>query len=196
MKSKILNPKSYTIAKYLLTISMLFFYILCFIILIVAIKQKDNTLSDWLKNNYLKLSIIMILAGIVFGSVYFGLRLFFHIKSEYKYNKKELIYVIVYLFCFSLLIIFGFLLTFSYRYDPLNAYVLNFVFIVFIFVLGITISILETLSRIKEQAVVNRTWFEANQNLKVDNLEKKEQIIKTQKLLNKDKNPFMEDEND
>ncbi|QGS51910.1 hypothetical protein [Spiroplasma tabanidicola] len=193
MKNNI-NPKSYTLTKYLLTISMLSFYLLCFLMVVVSIKTKQANLGEWWTNNYLKVGFILQVMGMLFGIIYFLIRYRLHKRSEYKYNKKESYFVITYLCSFILLIVFCFLLLLVMKYAIVSYFVLTFIFIIFVFILGITISVLETISRLKEQALVNKVWFENNKGKKTQHEIKEEK--KAQELLEKNDNPFMEEKND
>ncbi|AOG60557.1 hypothetical protein SHELI_v1c06060 [Spiroplasma helicoides] len=201
MKNNI-NPKSYTLIKYLLTISMLFFYLIGILGIVYSIKTKNSiNYDDFWVSNYYYLAVVCLFIAIMSAVSYLIIRNYMHKNSGHKFNKKEKIYTYCYSFSFIVVIFFTLIIIFAKEFAGSSLLIVDSVVLFVVFAIGIEISLLETYSRITEQALINKMWFlrkeqeknEAiNETIKENNIEKSENK-KVELKDKKDKNPFMEE---
>ncbi|AGR41127.1 hypothetical protein [Spiroplasma taiwanense] len=189
MKSSSINPKSFLIVKFLLTVSLFLNYTINLVVLLNVLKSQYN--NFWIDRNlYFSLQIVLFIFSVIAFLLFILIRFHLHKKMQYKYNKKELIQIFLLCIFVFLIITMSLIVIFIDSYYSINklAFVISLTIIEIAF--GITSSILESFSRINEQAIVNREWkLEPKDNLLE---EEKNEIKSTQK--NKVKNPFLEGE--
>ncbi|WP_339020305.1 hypothetical protein [Spiroplasma endosymbiont of Atherix ibis] len=189
MKNKI-NPRSFTMIKFLLTLGLIFNYSVSLVSVIDIFKGKDNNLLLNTKT-YLAIQLLLFISAIISILIFFFIRRDINKKLNYKYNKKEkkIIYIISLLIILIFLISLVNLLMFLFLFK--NIIILIFTLLIIQLLIGVAVSILESYSRLKEQALVNKIWFSDEESAN------KVSKNKTKVLEKKDDfNPFMEDNND
>ncbi|AUB31523.1 hypothetical protein [Spiroplasma floricola] len=192
MKNKI-NPRSFTMIKFLLTLGLIFNYSISLVSVIDVFKSKNNNLLLNTKT-YLAVQLLLFISAIISILIFFLVRKDVNKKLSYKYNKKEkkLIYIICFLVALIFLISLVNLLMFLFLFK--NIIIMIFTFLIIQLLLGIGVSILESYSRLTEQALVNKLWFNNEENTQnVDKTSKTETKVLDKK---DDFNPFMEENND
>lgn len=201
---KVLNPRTLSFIKYILTLAYVIFYTmpaLGFIDSLSKLKIAHDTL--------LKIQIILTVFGIICMGIYFVLRTILHRRSTYSYNKSENIQLILFItFCILILI-----LSVAYSFVEINlrgltTQIMFYVFEPIIIGFGIGGSMLEQRTRINEQITIYNLWYESLENeekSKEDNTKNKKtksndgvKIINDEKVIEKEiknkSNPFMDDE--
>ncbi|QHX36639.1 hypothetical protein [Spiroplasma sp. BIUS-1] len=187
MKDKI-NPRSFTMTKFLLTLGLILNYTISLMAFINIHKgNEENLLLS--TRSYLIIEILLLVSSMVSFIVFFLVRKDINKKINYKYNKKEktLIYIIFSILSLVFVITFINLFTIFFIFEKIE--ILIIVLLVVQLIIGISISILESYSRLSEQVIVNKLWFE--------NDEDKKEVKKSEtKVINKKENfnPFMEEE--
>ncbi len=195
MKNKI-NPKTFVFIKFLLTLSLILMYSIGLISLVYAIKTQNNDLLAF-SEIYYKIQFTLYFLAILAGIIYFILRFYIHKLTKQKFTKNEKIYISMSC-CFMIVVFLLGLATILFKnLDPWTRLISTIVVIIVLFIFGVSISILETLSRLTEQHHINKTWYEeiklketgVNPMNKTKNIE--------EKVLDKKKvdNPFMENDN-
>ncbi|AHB36388.1 hypothetical protein [Spiroplasma apis] len=195
MKNKI-NPKTFVFIKFLLTLSLILMYSIGLISLVYAIKTKNNDVLAF-SEIYYKIQFTLYFLAILAGIIYFILRFYIHKLTKQKFTKNEKIYISM--SCCFMIVVFllGLAVILFKNLDPRTRLISTIVVIIVLFIFGVSISILETLSRLTEQHHINKTWYEeiklketvVNPMNKTKNIE--------EKVLDKKKvdNPFMENDN-
>ncbi len=195
MKNKI-NPKTFVFIKFLLTLSLILMYSIGLISLVYAIKTQNNDVLAF-SEIYYKIQFTLYFLAILAGIIYFILRFYIHKLTKQKFTKNEKIYISM--SCCFMIVVFllGLAVILFKNLDPRTRLISTIVVIIVLFIFGVSISILETLSRLTEQHHINKTWYEeiklketvVNPMNKTKNIE--------EKVLDKKKvdNPFMENDN-
>ncbi|ADR24188.1 conserved hypothetical protein [Mycoplasma leachii PG50] len=199
MENKI-NYKTYKLLKHLATISSV---VLAICILLTFIQfTKDRPIFTSLIP-FISLEIILLILAFISLLIYIINRIKKQKSSNYKYVKKEIIYLYtslsLYMFSFILTIIY---LLIGLLVNNSSAIKISFYIIIIIFFICIILSsIFETLSRLNEQILLYKQEYQKQQQLKQQNNNlNKQVIIKNQtnkdnktKTKNNSKNPFIED---
>ncbi|ATX71012.1 hypothetical protein [Spiroplasma clarkii] len=190
MNSKI-NPKSYVFVKYTFTFSMLLWYLIGFVSLAVAIKQQNGVFDEWINLNHLKLNLVFLGLALVAGVVYLMLRIYLHKKSSYTLKPKEKQKIIINICLYLLVMGLAIVLICGSLMSVVVFYGLAIALCIILILLGIVISMLDTLSIAGEQVLVVQAWNEKDPaDLETPNGVEENQV----KLEKKDKtNPFMEE---
>ncbi|QVJ95132.1 MFS transporter [Mycoplasma mycoides] len=194
MENKI-NHKTYKSLKYLLTISSVILAICLLLVFVQFTKAKPLFIS---LTPFISLLVILLVLSFTCLLVYIIYRMKILKTSNYKYIKKE----IIYLYTSFSLYIFSFILTVIYLIIALlikNSEFIRIMFYVVISIFFICIilsSVFETLSRLKEQILLYKQQYQSDQQLKLNKeINKKEQTNK--EVINNNnkqsKNPFIED---
>ncbi|AUM62634.1 hypothetical protein [Spiroplasma monobiae] len=186
MKDKI-NPRSFTMTKFLLTLGLILNYTISLVSFIDVFKGNETNLLLSTKS-FLIIQIMLLIFSLICFFVFFLVRRDINKKIEYKYNNKEkkLIYIICLLITLIFLITFINILMFTFLFEKIEIMII--ILLVTQMIFGITISILESFSRLSEQVIVNQIWFKD---------ESKNEVKKSKtKVLDKkeDFNPFMQEE--
>ncbi|KEZ19106.1 MFS transporter [Mycoplasma capricolum] len=199
MENKI-NYKTYKLLKHLATISSVVLAICILLTFIQFTKDKPIFIN---LIPFISLEIILLILAFISLLIYVINRIKKQKSSNYKYVKKE----IIYLYTSLSLYIFSFILTIIYLLIGLlvnnsSAIKISFYIIISIFFICIILSsIFETLSRLNEQILLYKQEYQKQQQLKQQNNNlNKQVIIKNQtnkdnkiKTKNNSKNPFIED---
>ncbi|WP_434335529.1 MFS transporter [Mycoplasma capricolum subsp. capricolum] len=199
MENKI-NYKTYKLLKHLATISSVVLAICILLTFIQFTKDKPIFINVI---PFISLEIILLILAFISLLIYVINRIKKQKSSNYKYVKKE----IIYLYTSLSLYIFSFILTIIYLLIGLlvnnsSAIKISFYIIISIFFICIILSsIFETLSRLNEQILLYKQEYQKQQQLKQQNNNlNKQVIIKNQtnkdnkiKTKNNSKNPFIED---
>ncbi|WBX36059.1 MFS transporter [Mycoplasma capricolum] len=199
MENKI-NYKTYKLLKHLATISSVVLAICILLTFIQFTKDKPIFIN---LIPFISLEIILLILAFISLLIYVINRIKKQKSSNYKYVKKE----IIYLYTSLSLYMFSFILTIIYLLMGLlvsnnSAIKISFYIIISIFFICIILSsIFETLSRLNEQILLYKQEYQKQQQLKQQNNNlNKQVIIKNQtnkdnktKTKNKSKNPFIED---
>ncbi|AHI52860.1 hypothetical protein [Spiroplasma culicicola] len=192
MNNKI-NPKSYTMLKYLLTLSLLGFYLVGFLSLIVGIKEKDQNLS-WVIENYNLLAILDIAISSGLGILYIVLRTWMHKISGYVFSKKEKNQYLIWTSLLGVVILVSVIITVSHLLSNQAFFIIVIIGFSMMFILGIAISMLEIYSRLHEQELINQKWHFEDIESKPKEINLKKASKETQELFESKKdNPFSED---
>ncbi|WP_369024595.1 MFS transporter [Mycoplasma capricolum] len=194
MENKI-NYKTYKLLKHLATISSVILAICILLTFIQFTKDKPIFIN---LIPFISLEIILLILAFISLLIYVINRIKKQKSSNYKYVKKEIIYLYtslsLYMFSFILTIIY---LLIGLLVNNSSAIKISFYIIISIFFICIILSsIFETLSRLNEQILLYKQEYQKQQN---NNLNK-QVIIKNQtnkdnkiKTKNNSKNPFIED---
>ncbi|ADK69871.1 MFS transporter [Mycoplasma mycoides subsp. mycoides] len=194
MENKI-NHKTYKTLKYLLTISSVILAICLLLVFVQFTKAKPLFIS---LTPFISLLVILLILSFTCLLVYIIYRVKILKTSNYKYIKKE----IIYLYTSFSLYIFSFILTVIYLIIALliknseSIRIMFYVVISIFFICIILSSVFETLSRLKEQILLYKQEYQSQQELKLNKeIDKKEQINKEviNNNNNQSKNPFIED---
>ncbi|ACU78746.1 MFS transporter [Mycoplasma mycoides] len=194
MENKI-NHKTYKSLKYLLTISSVILAICLLLVFVQFTKAKPLFIS---LTPFISLLVILLILSFTCLLVYIIYRMKILKTSNYKYIKKE----IIYLYTSFSLYIFSFILTVIYLIIALliknseSIRIMFYVVISIFFICIILSSIFETLSRLKEQILLYKQQYQSQQQLKLNKeTDNKKQINKevTNNNNNQSKNPFIED---
>ncbi|WP_434324326.1 MFS transporter [Mycoplasma capricolum] len=195
MENKI-NYKTYKLLKHLATISSVVLAI-CILLTFIQFTKDKPIFTNLIP--FISLEIILLILAFISLLIYVINRIKKQKSSNYKYVKKE----IIYLYTSLSLYMFSFILTIIYLLIGLlvnNSSVIKISFYIIISIFFICIilsSIFETLSRLNEQILLYKQEYQKQQQLKQQNNNlNKQVIIKSQ--TNKDdkiktKNPFIED---
>ncbi|WP_434342921.1 MFS transporter [Mycoplasma capricolum] len=199
MENKI-NYKTYKLLKHLATISSVVLAICILLTFIQFTKDKPIFIN---LIPFISLEIILLILAFISLLIYVINRIKKQKSSNYKYVKKEIIYLYtslsLYMFSFILTIIY---LLIGLLVNNSSAIKISFYIIISIFFICIILSsIFETLSRLNEQILLYKQEYQKQQQLKQQNNNlNKQVIIKNQtnknnktKTKNKSKNPFLED---
>ncbi|KIM14207.1 MFS transporter [Mycoplasma capricolum] len=199
MENKI-NYKTYKLLKHLATISSVVLAICILLTFIQFTKDKPIFIN---LIPFISLEIILLILAFISLLIYVINRIKKQKYSNYKYVKKEIIYLYtslsLYMFSFILTIIY---LLIGLLVNNSGAIKISFYIIISIFFICIILSsIFETLSRLNEQILLYKQEYQKQQQLKQQNNNlNKQVIIKNQtnkdnkiKTKNKSKNPFIED---
>ncbi|KKW61397.1 MFS transporter [Mycoplasma capricolum] len=194
MENKI-NYKTYKLLKHLATISSVVLAI-CILLTFIQFTKDKPIFTNLIP--FISLEIILLILAFISLLIYVINRIKKQKSSNYKYVKKEIIYLYtslsLYMFSFILTIIY---LLIGLLVNNSSAIKISFYIIISIFFICIILSsIFETLSRLNEQILLYKQEYQKQQN---NNLNK-QVIIKNQtnkdnkiKTKNKSKNPFIED---
>ncbi|WP_434325387.1 MFS transporter [Mycoplasma capricolum] len=198
MENKI-NYKTYKLLKHLATISSVVLAICILLTFIQFTKDKPIFIN---LIPFISLEIILLILAFISLLIYVINRIKKQKSSNYKYVKKEIIYLYtslsLYMFSFILTIIY---LLIGLLVNNSSAIKISFYIIISIFFICIILSsIFETLSRLNEQILLYKQEYQKQQQLKQQNNNlNKQVIIKNQtnkdnkiKTKNKSKNPFIE----
>ncbi|WP_434328370.1 MFS transporter [Mycoplasma capricolum subsp. capricolum] len=199
MENKI-NYKTYKLLKHLATISSVVLAI-CILLTFIQFTKDKPIFTNLIP--FISLEIILLILAFISLLIYVINRIKKQKSSNYKYVKKE----IIYLYTSLSLYMFSFILTTIYLLIGLlvnnsSAIKISFYIIISIFFICIILSsIFETLSRLNEQILLYKQEYQKQQQLKQQNNNlNKQVIIKNQtnkddkiKTKNKSKNPFIED---
>ncbi|EXU60512.1 MFS transporter [Mycoplasma mycoides] len=194
MENKI-NHKTYKSLKYLLTISSVILAICLLLVFVQFTKAKPLFIS---LTPFISLLVILLILSFTCLLVYIIYRMKILKTSNYKYIKKE----IIYLYTSFSLYIFSFILTVIYLIIALliknseSIRIMFYVVISIFFICIILSSVFETLSRLKEQILLYKQQYQFQQELKLNKeTDNKEQINKEviNNNNNQSKNPFIED---
>ncbi|WP_434336037.1 MFS transporter [Mycoplasma capricolum subsp. capricolum] len=199
MENKI-NYKTYKLLKHLATISSVVLAICILLTFIQFTKDKPIFIN---LIPFISLEIILLILAFISLLIYVINRIKKQKSSNYKYVKKEIIYLYtslsLYMFSFILTIIY---LLIGLLVNNSSAIKTSFYIIISIFFICIILSsIFETLSRLNEQILLYKQEYQKQQQLKQQNNNlNKQVIIKNQtnkddkiKTKNNSKNPFIED---
>lgn len=199
MENKI-NYKTYKLLKHLATISSVVLAICILLTFIQFTKDKPIFIN---LIPFISLEIILLILAFISLLIYVINRIKKQKSSNYKYVKKEIIYLYtslsLYMFSFILTIIY---LLIGLLVNNSSAIKISFYIIISIFFICIILSsIFETLSRLNEQILLYKQEYLKQQQLKQQNNNlDKQVIIKNQtnknnkiKTKNNSKNPFIED---
>ncbi|WP_434329240.1 MFS transporter [Mycoplasma capricolum subsp. capricolum] len=199
MENKI-NYKTYKLLKHLATISSVVLAICILLTFIQFTKDKPIFIN---LIPFISLEIILLILAFISLLIYVINRIKKQKSSNYKYVKKEIIYLYtslsLYMFSFILTIIY---LLIGLLVNNSSAIKISFYIIISTFFICIILSsIFETLSRLNEQILLYKQEYQKQQQLKQQNNNlNKQVIIKNQtnkdnktKTKNKSKNPFIED---
>ncbi|KNG79366.1 MFS transporter [Mycoplasma sp. HU2014] len=189
-----MDYKSHKFLKYLATIGSV---ILSIALLIIYLQkgQENKKIFNSLQP-FIALEIILLILGSLSLISYMIVRWKWKNKSEYEYNKKDIIYLIVSFSLYSFAIIINTLyFTLSLTINSLYSMkILFYVLLPIIFLLMIIASIFETLSRIDEQMFLYKKEYEKiekeNKVKIIPNSVKKENNVESQIKLDDDQNPF------
>lgn len=189
-----MDYKSHKFLKYLATIGSV---ILSIALLIIYLQkgQENKKIFNSLQP-FIALEIILLILGSLSLISYMIVRWKWKNKSEYEYNKKDIIYLIVSFSLYSFVIIINTLyFTLSLTINSLYSIkILFYVLLPIIFLLMIIASIFETLSRIDEQMFLYKKEYEKiekeNKVKIIPNSVKKENNVESQIKLDDDQNPF------
>ncbi|QVK01619.1 hypothetical protein I7636_02580 [Mycoplasma mycoides subsp. capri] len=191
MENKI-NHKTYKSLKYLLTISSVILAICLLLVFVQFTKAKPLFIS---LTPFISLLVILLILSFTCLLVYIIYRMKILKTSNYKYIKKE----IIYLYTSFSLYIFSFILTVIYLIIALliknseSIKIMFYVVISIFFICIILSSVFETLSRLKEQILLYKQQYQSQQQLKLKKeIDKKEQINNNNNE-SESKNPFIED---
>ncbi|QQY77881.1 hypothetical protein JLS56_02630 [Mycoplasma mycoides subsp. capri] len=194
MENKI-NHKTYKSLKYLLTISSVILAICLLLVFVQFTKAKPLFIS---LTPFISLLVILLILSFTCLLVYIIYRIKILKTSNYKYIKKE----IIYLYTSFSLYIFSFILTVIYLIIALliknseSIRIMFYVVISIFFICIILSSVFETLSRLKEQILLYKQQYQSQQQLKLNKeIDNKKQINKEviNNNNNQSKNPFIED---
>ncbi|CDZ18308.1 hypothetical protein FOY66_02340 [Mycoplasma capricolum subsp. capripneumoniae] len=199
MENKI-NYKTYKLLKHLATISSVVLAICILLTFIQFTKDKPIFIN---LIPFISLEIILLILAFISLLIYVINRIKKQKSSNYKYVKKEIIYLYtslsLYMFSFILTIIY---LLIGLLVNNSSAIKISFYIIISIFFICIILSsVFETLSRLNEQILLYKQEYQKQQQLKQQNNNlNKQVIIKNQtnknnkiKTKNNSKNPFIED---
>ncbi|AOQ22146.1 MFS transporter [Mycoplasma capricolum] len=199
MENKI-NYKTYKLLKHLATISSVVLAICILLTFIQFTKDKPIFIN---LIPFISLEIILLILAFISLLIYVINRIKKQKSSNYKYVKKEIIYLYtslsLYMFSFILTIIY---LLIGLLVNNSSAIKISFYIIISIFFICIILSsVFETLSRLNEQILLYKQECQKQQQLKQQNNNlNKQVIIKNQtnknnkiKTKNNSKNPFIED---
>ncbi|AJK51478.1 MFS transporter [Mycoplasma capricolum] len=199
MENKI-NYKTYKLLKHLATISSVVLAICILLTFIQFTKDKPIFIN---LIPFISLEIILLILAFISLLIYIINRIKKQKSSNYKYVKKEIIYLYtslsLYMFSFILTIIY---LLIGLLVNNSSAIKISFYIIISIFFICIILSsVFETLSRLNEQILLYKQEYQKQQQLKQQNNNlNKQVIIKNQtnknnkiKTKNNSKNPFIED---
>lgn len=199
MENKI-NYKTYKLLKHLATISSVVLAICILLTFIQFTKDKPIFIN---LIPFISLEIILLILAFISLLIYVINRIKKQKSSNYKYVKKEIIYLYtslsLYMFSFILTIIY---LLIGLLVNNSSAIKILFYIIISIFFICIILSsVFETLSRLNEQILLYKQEYQKQQQLKQQNNNlNKQVIIKNQtnknnkiKTKNNSKNPFIED---
>ncbi|QIN43771.1 hypothetical protein FOY64_02325 [Mycoplasma capricolum subsp. capripneumoniae] len=199
MENKI-NYKTYKLLKHLATISSVVLAICILLTFIQFTKDKPIFIN---LIPFISLEIILLILAFISLLIYVINRIKKQKSSNYKYVKKEIIYLYtslsLYMFSFILTIIY---LLIGLLVNNSSAIKISFYIIISIFFIYIILSsVFETLSRLNEQILLYKQEYQKQQQLKQQNNNlNKQVIIKNQtnknnkiKTKNNSKNPFIED---
>lgn len=189
-----MDYKSHKFLKYLATIGSV---ILSIALLIIYLQkgQENKKIFNSLQP-FIALEIILLILGSLSLISYMIVRWKWKNKSEYEYNKKDIIYLIVSFSLYSFAIIINTLyFTLSLTINSLYSMkILFYVLLPIIFLLMIIASIFETLSRIDEQMFLYKKEYEKiekeNKVKIIPNSVKKENNVESQIKIDDDQNPF------
>lgn len=189
-----MDYKSHKFLKYLATIGSV---ILSIALLIIYLQkgQENKKIFNSLQP-FIALEIILLILGSLSLISYMIVRWKWKNKSEYEYNKKDIIYLIVSFSLYSFAIIINTLyFTLSLTINSLYSMkILFYVLLPIIFLLMIIASIFETLSRIDKQMFLYKKEYEKiekeNKVKIIPNSVKKENNVESQIKLDDDQNPF------
>ncbi|WP_342259251.1 hypothetical protein [Spiroplasma endosymbiont of Dioctria linearis] len=189
MKSKV-NPRSFTMIKFLLTLGLIFNYSISLISFINVFKSDgQNLLID--NKTYIAIQILLLISAIASLLIFFFLRRNVNKKLNYNYIRREKIQILlcsIFILTIFILSIIDILIIF---FVSKNIYVMVIIFIIVQLILGVVISILESFSRLSEQVIANKLWFEQEDEIKMKVSKEKSKVIEKK---DEDFNPFMQEE--
>ncbi|QVJ95911.1 hypothetical protein I7634_02520 [Mycoplasma mycoides subsp. capri] len=193
MENKI-NHKTYKSLKYLLTISSVILAICLLLVFVQFTKAKPLFIS---LTPFISLLVILLILSFTCLLVYIIYRMKILKTSNYKYIKKEIIYLYtsfsLYIFSFILTVIYLIIALLIKNSEPIR--IMFYVVISIFFICIILSSVFETLSRLKEQILLYKQQYQSQQLKLKKEIDNKEQTNKEviNNNNNQSKNPFIED---
>ncbi|WP_036428220.1 MFS transporter, partial [Mycoplasma capricolum] len=175
MENKI-NYKTYKLLKHLATISSVVLAICILLTFIQFTKDKPIFIN---LIPFISLEIILLILAFISLLIYVINRIKKQKSSNYKYVKKEIIYLYtslsLYMFSFILTIIY---LLIGLLVNNSSAIKISFYIIISIFFICIILSsVFETLSRLNEQILLYKQEYQKQQQLKQQNNNLNKQVI-------------------
>ncbi|ALD66389.1 hypothetical protein [Spiroplasma cantharicola] len=190
MKNKV-NPRSFTLIKFLLTLGLIFNYSISLISFINVFKGNGQSLIIESKT-YIAVQILLLISSISSLLIFFFVRKNVHKKLNYKYIKREKIQILLCLIFISIIFVLSIIDILTFLFIFKNIYVMVIIFLIIQLILGVIISILESFSRLSEQVIANKLWFEEEEEeIKLKENNKKVKVIEKK---DGDFNPFMQEE--
>ncbi|WP_339035017.1 hypothetical protein [Spiroplasma endosymbiont of Cantharis rufa] len=189
MKNKV-NPRSFTMIKFLLTLGLIFNYSISLISFINVFKSDgQNLLID--NKTYFAIQILLFLSSIASLLIFFFVRRNVNKKLNYNYIRREKIQILLCSIFILTIFILSIIDILTIFFVSKNIYVMVIVFIIVQLILGVVISILESFSRLSEQVIANKLWFEQEEKIKLKVSKEKSKVIEKE---DEDFNPFMQEE--
>ncbi len=189
MKSKV-NPRSFTMIKFLLTLGLIFNYSISLISFINVFKSDgQNLLID--NKTYIAIQILLLISAIASLLIFFFVRRNVNKKLNYNYIRREKIQILLCSIFILTIFILSIIDILTIFFVSKNIYVMVIIFIIVQLILGVVISILESFSRLSEQVIANKLWFEQEEEIKMKVSKEKTKIIEKK---DEDFNPFMQEE--
>ncbi len=189
MKSKV-NPRSFTMIKFLLTLGLIFNYSISLISFINVFKSDgQNLLID--NKTYIAIQILLLISAIASLLIFFFVRRNVNKKLNYNYIRREKIQILLCSIFILTIFILSIIDILTIFFVSKNIYVMVIIFIIVQLILGVVISILESFSRLSEQVIANKLWFEQEEEIKMKVSKEKTKVIEKK---DEDFNPFMQEE--
>ncbi|WP_342274930.1 hypothetical protein [Spiroplasma endosymbiont of Cantharis lateralis] len=189
MKNKV-NPRSFTMIKFLLTLGLIFNYSISLISFINVFKSDgQNLLID--NKTYIAIQILLLLSAIASLLIFFFVRRNVNKKLNYNYIRREKIQILLCSIFILTIFILSIIDIVTIFFVSKNIYVMVIIFIIVQLILGVVISILESFSRLSEQVIANKLWFEQEDKIKLKVSKEKSKVIEKD---DEDFNPFMQEE--
>ncbi|AKU79640.1 MFS transporter [Spiroplasma turonicum] len=194
------NPKTFIIVKFLFTIGFILIYSTSLVLLLKTIKEQKLSTEVFLTNkNFFTINFFILFLSLTSFLAFYFIRLNIKKKLNYKFNNKEIIYNWLIFISISISILLALFVSTSVLISNINHFIASIVIMIIQILFGVICSILEGISRLKEQQLANNSWFENTEVIKKNNKSDndKENISKINKV--KDNfNPFKEvdDNND
>ncbi|WP_339031044.1 hypothetical protein [Spiroplasma endosymbiont of Cantharis nigra] len=189
MKNKV-NPRSFTMIKFLLTLGLIFNYSISLISFINVFKSDgQNLLID--NKTYIAVQILLLLSAIASLLIFFFVRRNVNKKLNYNYIRREKIQILLCSIFILTIFILSIIDILTIFFVSKNIYVMVIIFIIVQLILGVVISILESFSRLSEQVIANKLWFEQEDKIKLKVSKEKSKVIEKE---DEDFNPFMQEE--
>ncbi|ASP28164.1 hypothetical protein SCORR_v1c03900 [Spiroplasma corruscae] len=186
MKNNI-NPKSFIIIKFLFTIGFLFLYSASFLLLIKILKEQKEDVTLFIQTKtYLAITIFLVTLGLVCFIAFLLIRININKKTKYIYSKKEKLFLYISVSLILVSVILSIFTISSIYIKNINLLAVSISVLSIQVMFSITCSILEGLTRMKEQQIINSLWFE---NELKENTKNNNSVTKPKKL-DSNINPF------